>query len=166
MGEVAMSNNRDNYWDDDDEDDTATEQFDFTSDTDLVKKLRKALRAEQKKAKDLESSLGELTKAQRERVLKDVLTSKGVSMKVAQFIPSDLDASEDAINSWLEENGDVFGFSVQKKQEVSNRDIASLRQMDAVTQGALAPERADEIMMKIDNAENADELLGFLRSQQ
>ena len=166
MGEVAMSNNRDNYWDDDDEDDTANEQYDFTSDTDLVKKLRKALKAEQKKAKDLESSLGELTKAQRERVLKDVLTSKGVSMKVAQFIPSDLDASEDAINSWLEENGDVFGFSIQKKQEVSNRDIASLRQMDAVTQGALAPERADELLMKIDNAESADELLGFLRSQQ
>ena len=86
--------------------------------------------------------------------------------KVAQFIPSDLDASEDAINSWLEENGDVFGFSIQKKQEVSNRDIASLRQMDAVTQGALAPERADELLMKIDNAESADELLGFLRSQQ
>ena len=161
-----MSNNRDNYWDDEDDDDTATEQNDFSSDTDLVKKLRKALKAEQKKAKELESSLGELTKAQRDRVLKDVLTSKGVSMKVAQFIPSNLDASEDAINSWLEENGDVFGFTVEKKQEVSNRDIASLRQMDAVTQGALAPERADELMMKIDNAETADELLGFLRSQQ
>ena len=161
-----MSNNRDNYWDDEDDDDTATEQYDFSSDTDLVKKLRKALKAEQKKAKELESSLGELTKAQRDRVLKDVLTSKGVSMKVAQFIPSNLDASEDAINSWLEENGDVFGFTVEKKQEVSNRDIASLRQMDAVTQGALAPERADELMMKIDNAETADELLGFLRSQQ
>lgn len=161
-----MSNNRDNYWDDEEDDDTATEQYDFSSDTDLVKKLRKALKAEQKKAKELESSLGELTKAQRDRVLKDVLTSKGVSMKVAQFIPSNLDASEDAINTWLEENGDVFGFTVEKKQEVSNRDIASLRQMDSVTQGALAPERADEIMMKIDNASSADELLGFLRSQQ
>jgi len=164
MGEVAMSNNRDNYWEDEEEEDT--EQYDFTSDTDLVKKLRKALKAEQKKAKDLESSLGELTKAQRERVLKDVLTSKGVSMKVAQFIPKDLDASEDAINSWLEENGDVFGFTVEKKPAVQERDIASLRQMDAVTQGAFAPERADEILMKIDNAESADELLGFLRSQQ
>ena len=162
-----MSNNRDNYWDDEDEDDdTGSDQYIPTSDTDLVKKLRKALKAEQRKAKELESSLGELTKAQRERVLKDVLTSKGVNMKVAKFIPTDLEASEEAINSWLDQNGDVFGFTVEQKPAVADRDIASLRQMDSVTQGALAPERADELNMKIDNAESADELLAFLRSQQ
>jgi hypothetical protein len=38
--------------------------------------------------------------------------------------------------------------------------------MDSVTQGAVSPERADELNMKIDNAESADELLAFLRSQQ
>ncbi len=147
-----MSNERDNYWDDEDEDDSA--QTDFgTTDTDLVKKLRKALKAEQKKARELESTLGELTKAQRERVLKDVLTSKGVNMKVA-------------INTWLETNADVFGIEVPKQQTISERDKASLRQMDIVTQGASSPERADEFAMKIDNAESADELLAFLRSQQ
>ena len=68
MGEVAMSNNRDNYWEDDEEDDDV--QVDFgAADTDLVKKLRKALKAEQKRAKELESTLGELSKALRERVL-------------------------------------------------------------------------------------------------
>jgi len=160
-----MSNNRDNYWDDDDEDDTV-EQYDYSSDTDLVKKLRKALKAEQKRAKELESTLGELSKAQRERVLKDVLTSRGVNMKVAKFIPTDLDASEEAIGSWLEQNGDVFGFTPEPKQQVAEHDKASLRQMDIVTQGAVSPERADELNMKIDNAESADELLAFLRSQQ
>ena len=163
MGEVAMSNNRDNYWEDDEEDDV---EVDFNgADTDLVKKLRKALKAEQKRAKELESTLGELSKAQRERVLKDVLTSKGVNMKVAKFIPTDLDASEEAINSWLEQNGDVFGFEIQKEAPIAQRDIASLRQMDVVTQGAVSPERADEYSMKIDNAESADELIAFLRSQ-
>ena len=158
-----MSNNRDNYWEDDEEDDV---EVDFNgADTDLVKKLRKALKAEQKRAKELESTLGELSKAQRERVLKDVLTSKGVNMKVAKFIPTDLDASEEAINSWLEQNGDVFGFEIQKEAPIAQRDIASLRQMDVVTQGAVSPERADEYSMKIDNAESADELIAFLRSQ-
>ena len=165
MGEVAMSNNRDNYWDDDDEEDDVQDQF-VGTDTDLVKKLRKALKAEQKRAKELESTLGELSKTQRERVLKDVLTSKGVNMKVAKFIPTDIEASEEAINSWLDQNGDVFGFTVEPKQPVAERDIASLRQIDSVTQNALAPERADEMLMKIDNAESADELLAFLRSQQ
>ena len=164
MGEVAMSNERDNYWDDDDEDDVQ-DQF-VGTDTDLVKKLRKALKAEQKKAKELESTLGELTKAQRERVLKDVLTSKGVNMKVAKFIPSDLDASEEAITTWLDTNADVFGIEVPRKEAITELDKASLRQIDSVTQGALSPERADDFAMKIDNAESADELLAFLRSQQ
>ena len=160
-----MSNNRDNYWDDDDEEDDVQDQF-VGTDTDLVKKLRKQLKIEQKRAKELESTLGELTKAQRERVLKDVLTSKGVNMKVAKFIPSDLDASEEAITSWLESNGDVFGIDIPKQAPITEVDKASLRQMDVVTQGALSPERADDFSMKIDNAESADELIAFLRSQQ
>ena len=159
-----MSNNRDNYWEDEDEEDDV--QVDFNgADTDLVKKLRKALKAEQKRAKELESTLGELSKSQRERVLKDVLTSKGVNMKVAQFIPTDLDASEEAIGSWLEQNGDVFGFTPEPKQPVADYDKASLRQMDVVTQGAVSPERADELNMRIDNAESAEDLIAFLRSQ-
>lgn len=160
-----MSNNRDNYWDDDDEEDDVQDQF-VGTDTDLVKKLRKQLKIEQKRAKELESTLGELTKAQRERVLKDVLTSKGVNMKVAKFIPSDLDASEEAITSWLESNSDVFGIDIPKQAPITEVDKASLRQMDVVTQGALSPERADDFSMKIDNAESADELIAFLRSQQ
>ena len=159
-----MSNNRDNYWEDEEEEDDV--QVDFNgADTDLVKKLRKALKVEQKRAKELESTLGELTKSQRERVLKDVLTSKGVNMKVAQFIPTDLDASEEAIESWLEQNGDVFGFEVKKEAPVTDRDIANLRQMDSVTRGASSPERTDEFNMRIDNAESADDLIAFLRSQ-
>jgi len=165
MGEVAMSNNRDNYWDDEDDEDDVQDQF-IGNDTDLVKKLRKQLKIEQKRAKELESTLGELSKTQRERVLKDVLTSKGINMKVAKFIPTDIDASEEAISSWLEQNGDVFGFTPEPRTPIAEYDKASLRQMDVVTQGAVSPERADEMVMKIDNAESADELIAFLRSQQ
>ena len=160
-----MSNNRDNYWDDEDDEDDVQDQF-IGNDTDLVKKLRKQLKIEQKRAKELESTLGELSKTQRERVLKDVLTSKGINMKVAKFIPTDIDASEEAISSWLEQNGDVFGFTPEPRTPIAEYDKASLRQMDVVTQGAVSPERADEMVMKIDNAESADELIAFLRSQQ
>ena len=160
-----MSNNRDNYWEDDDDEDDVQDQF-VGSDTDLVKKLRKQLKIEQKRAKELESTLGELSKTQRERVLKDVLTSKGINMKVAKFIPTDIDASEEAIESWLEQNGEVFGFTPEPNTPIAERDIASLRQMDVVTQGAVSPDRADEFSMKIDSAQSADELIAYLRSQQ
>ena len=160
-----MSNDRDNYWDDDDEDDD-TAQSDFNNpDTDLVKKLRKALKAEQKKAKELESTLGELTKTQRERVLKDVLTSRGVNTKVAKFVPTDLDASEEAITSWLDQNADVFGFEVQPKQEIDQDDIQNLRQMDNVARGSSSPNRAQDLEMRLANAQSEDEILSLLRSQ-
>ena len=160
-----MSNDRDNYWDDEEDDDTSfTPSFD--SDTDLVKNLRKALKAEQRRNKELETSLGDLTKSQRERVLKDVLSSRGVNAKVASFVPNDLDASEEAISSWLDQNADVFGFEIQQKNEISQQDVAQLRQMDNVTSGALSPDKAEDLGIKIQGAQSADEILNLIYGAQ
>lgn len=160
-----MSNNRDNYWDEDEEDDDVTIAS-FDSDTDLVKKLRKDLKVAQRKNKELESSLGELTKSQRERVLKDVFASRGVNPKVAAFVPNDLDASEEAISQWIENNADVFGVQVQPRNEVDSRDVASLRQMDNVTSGALSPDKAEDVSFKIQNAQSADDILNLIYGSQ
>ena len=160
-----MSNNRDNYWDENEEDDDV-DMTTFDSDTDLVKKLRKALKVEQKRNKELESSLGELTKSQRERVLKDVFTSRGVNPKVAAFIPNDLDASEEAISGWLEQNADVFGIQLQPKKEIDSKDVASLRQMDNVTTGALSPDKAEDMSIKIQSAQSADDILNLIYGSQ
>ena len=158
-----MSDNRDNYWEDEDDEDTPTGGFE--SDTDLVKKLRKALKAEQRKNKDLETSYGELTKSQKERILKDVLTSKGVNQKIAQFIPSDIEASEDAITAWLENNGDVFGYTPSEKAAVNQDDINSLRKMDAVLTGAETSASSDDLMNRIAGASSEEEILSILSGQ-
>ena len=163
-GRVAMSNNRDNYWDDDEEEDTETDLY--TSDTDLVKKLRKALKAEQKRNKELESTLGEMSKSQRERILKDVFASRGVNPKVAAFVPSDLEASEEAIASWIESNADVFGVQTEKKAEISEQDVAALRQIDSVTQGALSPDKSEDLAFRINNASTEDEILKLIYGSQ
>ena len=161
-----MSNNRDitNDWEDDDDDMEYNPSFD--TDTDLVKKLRKANRLQEKKIKDLESNLGSLTKAQRERIIKDTFTQKGVNAKIAAFVPADLEASEDAISAWLEQHGDVFGVQMPQKTELSQQDIASLRQMDSVTNNAISPDRAEDIEMRIANATSAEELQAILYSQR
>lgn len=160
-----MSNDRNNYWDEnEDEDDVDMTTFD--SDTDLVKKLRKALKVEQKRNKELESSLGELTKSQKERVLKDVFASRGVNPKVAAFIPNDLDASEEAISGWLEQNADVFGIKLDPKKEIDSKDVASLRQMDNVTTGALSPDKAEDMSIKIQSAQSADDILNLIYGSQ
>lgn len=161
-----MSNNRDNYWDDEEDDDNDVNLASFDSDTDLVKKLRKALKVEQKRNKELESTLGELSKSQRERVLKDVFTSRGVNPKVAAFVPNDLDASEEAISQWLETNADIFGVQVSPKQQINSSDVASLRQMDDVTAGALSPDKAEDMSIKIQSAQSADDILNLIYGSQ
>jgi len=158
-----MSENRDNYWADEDEDEETTNVYE--SDTDLVKKLRKALKVEQRKNKELETSYSEITKAQKERILKDVLASKGVSPKIAQFIPADIEASEDAISAWLDNNGDVFGYTPSEKQQVNQEDISSMKKMDAVLTGAETPISSDDLLNRIANADSEDEVISILSGQ-
>ena len=82
-----MSNN---YWDDEDDDqDTDTDtQMDGS---DLLKKLRKAKRADEKRIKELTEQLEGFSKAQRESTVKSVLEKKGVNLKAARLVMKDLD---------------------------------------------------------------------------
>jgi len=159
-----MSDNRDNYWADD-EDDEETSAPAFESDSDLVKRLRKQLKAEQRRNKELETSYGELTKAQKERILKDVLSSKGVNQKIAQFIPSDIEASEDAINAWLDANGEVFGYTPAPKPAVNQNDIAAMQKMDSVLTNAETPASSNDLQNRIANASTEEEILSILSGQ-
>ncbi len=87
------------------------DEFDDFGDegTDVVKQLRKVNRTLEKRAKELEQELKGLQSQTRQRTVKDVLQAKGINPKIAAFIPQDIDTSEDAINGWLSEYGDVFG---------------------------------------------------------
>lgn len=145
-------------WDDD-------EDLDLDNDSqepnDLVKKLRKVDRAKEKRIKELESELGQLRSIQRENIIKSVLEGKGVSPKVAKFIPSDIDPSAESIDNWIQENADVFG--LQAKQEQQNApDLATLRQIDAITTNAQTPAGVNDLFLRIDQAQSADEIINMI----
>ena len=155
-----MSNN---YWDEEDEDQDT--EINLTGD-DLVKKLRKAKRADEKRIKELTEQLETFSKAQRERTVKEVLEKKGINAKAARLILKDLDdVTEESLNGWLQENGDLIGYQAEVKDEAKQQNLAALRQQDVIAQSGISPERANELEMKLDNAQSADELLAFLRSQ-
>jgi hypothetical protein len=160
-----MSNNRDNInWEtEEDDDDDFTPSFE--SDTDLVRKLRKDLKQAQKRNKELEGSLGELSKAQRERIIKDAFASKGVNPKIASFVPQDIDASEEAVTQWLDNYADVFGIKLEEKQAVSQEDIQSMQRMNNALTGAEAPGASDDLANRIANANSEDEILTILSGQ-
>ena len=157
-----MSNN---YWDDD-EDDQDTEVEEQMDGSDLLKKLRKAKRSDEKRIKELTEQLENLSKSQRERVVKEVLEKKGVNPKAQRLILKDLeDINEESVNNWLEDNGDLFGLAPSEVSEEKQLNLAALRQQDAVTQMGVTPERADDLESKISNAQSADEILNILRAQ-
>ena len=157
-----MSNN---YWDEEDEDqDTDTDaQLDGS---DLLKKLRKAKRADEKRIKELTEQLEGFSKAQRESTVKSILEQKGVNQKAARLILKDLDGdfSEESVTNWLDENADLFG--IEASQRPDSQNLATLRQQDVMTQGAFTPDRAQDLEQRMDNASSMEELITLMQSQQ
>ena len=118
--------------------------------------------------KELTEQLENLSKAQRERVIKEVLETKGVKPGVAKFIAKDLDTdvNEESISKWLDDNADLFGISKEEPQvdPQKQRDLAALRQQDIVTQGAVSPDKEMDAMQRINDASSADEIIAMIQS--
>jgi hypothetical protein len=146
-----------NYEYDDEDDDTTT---------DVVSQLRKVNRALEKRAKELEQELSGLKTQTRQRTVKDVLQAKGLNPKIAVFIPQDIDVSEEAINQWVNEYGDVFGIqtpSEEKPVQKSPEVMAQARINNMVATGT-APDIDEDAFAKIASAksrEDLDALLGL-----
>jgi len=135
--------------------------------SDLLKKLRKAKRNDEKRIKELTEQLEGLSKSQRERVVKEVLEQKGVNPKAQRLILKDLDdITEESVNNWLEDNGDLFGLVQPEVNEEKELNRAALRQQDVVTQLGMTPDRADDLLSRINNAASAEELNQIIYSQQ
>ena len=158
-----MSNN---YWDED-EDELDTDNEVQMDGSNLLKKLRKAKRNDEKRIKELTEQLEGLSKAQRERTVKEVLEQKGVNPKAQRLILKDLDdITEESVNNWLEDNGDLFGLVQPEVNQEKELNRAALRQQDVVTQLGSTPDRAEDLLSRINNAASAEELNSIIYSQQ
>lgn len=160
-----MSNN---YWDDEDDDDDNNEPY-AGDGSDLLKKLRKAKRADEKRIKELTEQLEVFSKAQREATVKSVLEKKGVNAKAARLILKDIeDVNEESVSNWLDDNADLFGIKVEKSEQQAEQEVnrAQLRQQDVLTSGAITPNKAEDLDMRLDNAQSMEEIISLLQSQQ
>jgi len=159
-----MSNN---YWDDED-DDQDTDNDTQLDGSDLLKKLRKAKRADEKRIKELTEQLEGFSKTQREATVKSVLEKKGVNLKAARLVMKDLDdINEESVSNWLDENADLFGLTVNEEASgITQEDRAALRNQDLVTQNAMTPDRANDIEYRMQQATSEEDILAILRSQQ
>lgn len=146
------------------------EDDDFTTEdtnNDLVKQLRKANKQKEKELSELQSQMKDLSKAQRDRAIKDTLASRGVNSKIASFIPQDIDPTEESVSKWLEEYADVFGIETDQNQATPNVDpaqAAAYKRMTNAVESGSSPEHNNNIMQKLMNANSREELDEVIRT--
>jgi predicted RNase H-like nuclease (RuvC/YqgF family) len=133
---------------------------------DVVKQLRRVNKTLEKRLKELEVEATTLKNQTRQRTVKDVLTSKGINPKVAAFIPQDLDASEEAVNNWLNEYGDVFGVNQDAKegesQAPTNPALQAQKRINDVVSTGTPPGMDEDMYARMANVKNAAELSALL----
>lgn len=157
-----MSNNN---WDNDDDLDNYLEAN--NDQTDGIKDLRKAKRADEKRIKELTERLEKFERQEREGTVARVLESKGVNSKAARLILKDLDeVNEDAVNKWLLENGDIVGYKPEVEQPVTPQAVREFSRQDGATQFAATPDVSDEYvdMLQNYNGNSEEELLSIIQS--
>ena len=141
---------------------------DFTEDSsnDLVKQLRKASKQKDKELNELRSQFESLSKGQRDRTIKDALTSRGINPKIASFIPQDIDPTEESVSKWLEDYADVFGIEAGQTQATHNvnpNDAAAYKRMTNSADSGVSPEHNGDIMQRLMNANSKEELDDVIR---
>lgn len=162
-----MSNQNQNHWDDEDDFEFEDEQPQQPQGNDLVKQLRKADRMKEKRLKELEAELQSLRVKQRESNVAEILKSEGVNPKISKFIPAEVQEPE-AIKAWLNENSDVLGVNLRSQQQAQQNkdefdaDLASLRNMDYVTEDALSPNQLDDQYNQLNQAQSRDDLMKLI----
>ena len=157
-----MSNN--NNWDNDDDLDMYNEVS--NDETNGIKDLRKAKRADEKRIKELTEKLEMFERQQRETTVKSVLESKGVNSKAARLILKDLDeVNEESVNTWLRENGDIVGYT-EPVEEEAKPNVREFTRQDGATQFAATPDVSDEYVDMLQNYDghSEEELLSIIQS--
>jgi hypothetical protein len=140
-----------NYYDDDEDEDTTT---------DVVGQLRKVNRTLEKRAKELEQELAGLKTQTRQRTVKDVLQAKGLNPKIATFIPQDIDTTEEAINNWVNEYGDVFGIQAPTEEKPAEKspEIKAQARINNMVATGTPPDIDEDAFAKIANAKSKEDL--------
>jgi hypothetical protein len=145
-------------YDEDDFDD-----YDTDSGSDLVKQLRKAAKAAERKAAALEQELSSLRGEARTRTVKEVLASRGINPKVAKFLPADIEPTEEAVAAWISEYADVFGVQTSEagsepQMKADPADVAAQARINNMVANATTPSGDDDILARINSATSSREL--------
>jgi len=146
-------------------------EYDFEDDTDeyengtdLLKKLRKQVSVLSKEIKERDELISQFQTYSHEASIGEILESYGLNPKIAKFIPSDVEADEDAVAEWLNEYGDAFGITaVDESASEIEADAQAYEQISDFESGGIDPFVGADIASRIANASSPEELANLLK---
>ena len=152
-------------------DDAYDSDEDDTEESGGINQLRKQYRAMQKEKKEMEAELTKLRNQSRTVSVGELLKAKNVNPKIAALVPSDVEVTENAIEAWLEQYGDVFNVkgsasddggpaSVERQAEpaFSQNDVTALNKVAAASQGATVDEsKLQALLGQVQSAKTKEE---------
>lgn len=131
--------------------------------------LRKQLAKEKKARKELEDQVAQFLTQSRSKTVEDFLTSKKLPAKVAKLVPSDLDASAEALESWLDEYKDVLGLQPASEDDQAEDTIdeatkTAHARIAAAGESSLPTGKAADLESKIASFTTTEEMQAWLRN--
>lgn len=139
-------------------------EFDYEVDDDsneqepgnAMKALRRQLAAAKKELSEAKAEADKFRTEQRKSSLGELLEAAGAKKGLAKYFPSDADPTKESVASWLEEDGELFGFV----KEPSTVDEQTQNQLQRVSAATEASESTDGDV-DIDSMSDAD-FLAFM----
>jgi len=133
------------------------EEDDFELDSnDVLGQLRKANKAKEKQLKEIQEELATLRKEKRERTISEVLTARGLNPAIAEFIPQDIDLTEESLSAWVEAKSSIFGAAPAQQTQtptgLPEGFLDSYNKAQATVEQSLPADRQQMIQKQMDEA--------------
>ena len=87
-----------------------------------IKAMRKAFKEQGKQLAELQAALTKTLEREKSANVYEALASRGLDPRVAKFYPKDAPTDDSALDSWVEENKDLFGNRVVVTSDGSASD--------------------------------------------
>lgn len=127
--------------------------------TDLLKDLRRQLKEQSAKNKELEQELTGIRTEKRQTSVSAKLTESGYPADVAKFVPDDMEL--DQLDHWLEEHGSLF----QRSAEAVEAEEAEKPQPQEVAEAARINNLADA-SIPVDKLQDFERQIGEAQSDE
>ena len=128
--------------------------------TDLLKDLRRQLKEQSAKNKELEQELTGIRTEKRQTSMSTKLAESGYPADVARFVPDDMEL--DQLDHWLEENGSLFQRSAEaaaaEAEKPQAQEVAEAARINNLADSSIPVDKMQDLENRIAQANSDDEI--------